>query len=45
MAVSIVIVDAKAYPFAATLPPTVDGPGDLVDLDRVGVRKVTAPTT
>ena len=28
MVVSIVIVDAKANPFAATLPPTVDGPGD-----------------
>jgi hypothetical protein len=28
MVVSIVIVDAKANPFAATLPPTMDGPGD-----------------
>jgi hypothetical protein len=30
MVVSIVIVDAKANPFAATLPPTADGPGDVV---------------
>jgi len=36
MVVSIVIVDAKANPFAATLPPTVDGPGDVVDLVGVG---------
>ena len=36
MVVSIVIVDVTANPFAATLPPTVDGPGDGVDLVRVG---------
>ena len=36
MVVSIVIVDAKANPFAATLPPTVDGPGDGVDLVGIG---------
>ena len=28
MVVSVVVGDAKANPFAATLPPTVDGPGD-----------------
>jgi hypothetical protein len=28
MVVSVVVVDAKANPFAATLPPTVDRPGD-----------------
>jgi hypothetical protein len=32
MVVSSVIGDAKANPFAATLPPTV--PGDEVDFDR-----------
>jgi hypothetical protein len=36
MVVSIVIVDAKANPFAATLPLTVDEPGDGVDLVGVG---------
>jgi hypothetical protein len=34
MVASIVIVDAKANPFAATLPLTV--PGDGVDLVGVG---------
>jgi hypothetical protein len=36
MVVSIVIVDVKANPFAATLPPTVDGLGDGVVLVGVG---------
>jgi len=35
MVVSIVIVDAKANPFAAT-PPTVDGPSDEADLVVIG---------
>jgi hypothetical protein len=32
MVVSIVVVDVEANPFAATLPPTVDGLGDGVNL-------------
>ena len=36
MVVSVLIGDAKAKPFAATLPPTVDGPGNGVDF--VGIR-------
>ena len=41
MVVSVVICEAKAHPFAAALPPTVDGPGDGVDFEWA--RKPTAP--
>jgi len=41
MVVSIVICDAKAHPFAATLLPAVDGLGDWVGFDWA--RKPTAP--
>jgi hypothetical protein len=42
MVVSVVVGDAKANPFAATLAPTVDGPGDGV-IGFGGVKKTTAP--
>jgi hypothetical protein len=42
MVVSIVIVDAKANPFAASCRRAVDGPGDEVDLVGIG-EETTAP--
>ena len=43
MVVSFVVVDAKANPFAATLPPTVGGYAIGWILVGVRVRKIKAP--